>query len=42
METMKEGFKKCTSITIRIYDVRFNQFMTRFFDMNLLEHSTQK
>ena len=27
-------------ITVRIYDVGFNQIMTRVFDMNLLEGST--
>ena len=40
MQTMKEGFKKCTPITVRIYDVRFNQIMARFFNMNLLEGSS--
>ena len=34
------GLQKMYSITVRIYEVRFNQIMTRFFDMGLLEGST--
>ena len=31
------GLEKMYPITIRIYDVRFNRVMTKFFSMNLLE-----
>ena len=34
------GLQKMYPITVRIYEVRFNQIMTRFFDMGLLEGST--
>ena len=31
------GFQKMYPITVQIYEVGFNQIMTRFFDMNLLK-----
>ena len=34
------GLQKLYSITLCIYDVCFNQIITRFFNMNLLEGST--